>query len=269
MDNLLLDESEIFAAFRLLFTPDTKNYRDILESVQESEIKKAFRKRAMQTHPDRFVSNGAEYQKRCSERFIAVNNAYETLNTYLKSRDKGYALRQPDAGTNGHSGPHQRPPKRPSQPATHSKAQPGDFHTRSFWHKDVPHRHLRFGEFLYYSGAIPWKSLIRALVWQVKQRPRIGEIAQKWRWLDEAQISDILKNRHPGDRIGELLLQHGMISPFQLTVLLWQQKRIQKPIGEYFVQQRLLNERKIQDFLRAQQQHNFVYYSGRPAQPNH
>jgi hypothetical protein len=268
MDNLLFDESEILAALRLLFAPDTKNYKDILESVEESEIKRAFRKRAMQTHPDRFVSSGAEYQKRCSERFIAISNAYEILNAYLKSRDNGFSFRQRDTGANGNSGTRQHPRKRQSPPTAHSKEQPRDFYTHSFWQKDVPRRHLRFGEFLYYSGAIPWKILIRALVWQVKQRPRIGEIAQKWRWLNETQITNLLNNRHPGERLGELLLHHGMISPFQLTVLLWQQKRIQKPIGEYFVQQRLLSEGKIQEFLRRQQKHNFIYYSDRPVQPN-
>lgn len=259
MENSLFTESEIFAALRLLFASDAKSSRDILESVQESEIKKAFRKRAMQTHPDRFACRGTELQKRCSERFIAINNAYEVLNAYLKSRDKGIPFKKPEAGANRHPGTHQPSRKRPTQSTANTKAQSSNFHARSFWQRGVPQRHLRFGEFLYYSGAIPWKSLIRALVWQVNQRPRIGEIAQKWRWLDETQIASLLEKRNPGERLGELLLNHGMISPFQLTVLLWQQKRIQKPIGEYFVEKRLLSERKIQDFLRRQQTHNFVF----------
>jgi hypothetical protein len=262
MENLLLDESEILAALRLLFSSDAKSCRDILESVQESEIKKAFRRRAMQTHPDRFASSGAECQKRCSERFIAINNAYEVLNAYLRSRDKVPTLQQPDPGVNRHPGAPHYTRKPPAPSAAHAGAQSPNFHARSFWQKDVPQRHLRFGEFLYFSGAIPWRSVIRALVWQVQQRPRIGEIAQKWRWLDESQITSLLKNRNPGERLGEILLNHGVISPFQLTVLLWQQKRIQKPIGEYFVEKRLLSERKIQDFLRRQQMHNFSY---RPA----
>lgn len=259
MDNLSFNESEIFAALRLLFAPDTKNCGDMLESVQESEIKKAFRRRAMQTHPDRFASNGTEYQKRSSERFIAVNNAYEVLNAYLKSRDKGFTLKRPEAEANRRQEAHQNLRKRPSRPAAHTKPQSCDSHMQSFWQKDVPRRHLRFGEFLYYSGAIPWKSLIRALVWQMKQRPRIGEIAQRWRWLDESQISCLLESRNPGERIGEVLLNHGMISPFQLTVLLWQQKRIQKPIGEYFVEKRMLSQQKVHDFLRRQQIHNSPY----------
>jgi hypothetical protein len=260
MNNYSFNESEVFAALRLLLASDTNNRGDILESVQESEIKKAFRKKAMQTHPDRFARGGAEQQRRCSERFIAINNAYEVLNAYLKSRDKGFTFKKPEGATNRTPGTHPNFRKRPRESAAHAKAQPRDIHMHSFWQKDVPCRHLRFGEFLYYSGAIPWKSLIRALVWQVQQRPRIGEIAQKWRWLDESQIEGLLKKRSPGERIGELLLKHGLISPFQLTVLLWQQKRIQKPIGEYFVQKRLLSERKIEDLLHRQRIHNFTYY---------
>ena len=266
MDTYSLDETKVLAALRLLFASDRGNCGDILESVQESDVKRAFRKKAMQTHPDRFGATGAEQQKRCSERFIAVNNAYEVLNAYLKSRDKGFAPRQPDATANRQRGAHQSCRKRPNQSSAHAKAQSRDAYTHSFWQKSVPHRHLRFGEFLYYSGAIPWKSLIGALAWQGRQRPRIGEIAQRWRWLDESQITGVLKNRNPGQRIGELLLNHGMISSFQLTVLLWQQQKAQKPIGEYFVQKRLLSEHRVQDFLHRQQVHNFTY---RPDDPAH
>lgn len=236
----------------------------MLQSLHESEIKAAYRKRALQTHPDRFASRGAEYQKRCSERFIAVNNAYETLSSYLKSRERGFDFKPARDPENVYTAPHRKPPPEQYRPSDYFRNRTDEFSSHFYWQKDVPHRHLRFGEFLYYSGVIPWKILIRALVWQVRQRPRIGEIAQRWRWLTEFQIANLLRYRHPGERLGELLLDNKIITPFQLKILLWQQKRLQKPIGEYFLDQRVLSESQIQAFLRRQESHNFKFRANRP-----
>ncbi|MEN6440817.1 MAG: DnaJ domain-containing protein [Syntrophobacter sp.] len=260
MDNLSLNESEIFAAFRLLFTPSSGNLREVLNSMREPEIKSAFRKKALQTHPDRFASFGEEYQRRCSERFIEISNAYETLTKYLKVKDDGVRFQRRASGTNGHSTRYNRP-RQPGHSATNFRDHSRDSFAQPFWKMDLPKRHLRFGEFLYFSGMIPWPSLIRALVWQRKQRPRLGEIAQRWRWLTELEVTALLKQRHPGVRLGELLLQHKIISPFQLSVLLWQQRKIQKPIGQFFVQQEVLSEAEIRNLLRSQLRHNRSFSS--------
>lgn len=262
MENLLLDESEVLAAFKLLFALDMPGSRAILHSVKRSEIKTAYRKRAMQTHPDLFATYGEEYQRRCSERFVAVNNAYELLNNYMELKDKGFHFRQAQPAADRAAAHQQyRGRGRPQANPFHERAREtfGQF----FWNRDVPGRALRFGEFLYYSGMIPWRSLIMALVWQGKQRPRLGEIAQRWRWLTEFQVKSLLMERHPGERIGELLMHNGIISPFQLNLLLWHQRRIQRPIGEYFVRQSLLSEREIQAVLRRQQEHNFRFRTDR------
>ncbi|MCE5333333.1 MAG: DnaJ domain-containing protein [Desulfobacteraceae bacterium] len=250
-----MPESEILAAFQILFPPHAENSREILLSIEQPEIQRAYRKRALQTHPDRFASRGVEYQKMCAERFIQVNNAYELLNNYLKSRDSLKFIKTP-----GFSGIRQEFHKRPNGPS--SPRRPAGFSGQSYWQTEVPRRHLRFGEFLYFSRAIPWRSLIQALVWQNKQRPRLGEIGQRWGWMTEFQIGALLRRKRVGERIGELLLNHGLITPFQLRVLLWQQRKIQRPIGEYFIEQRLLNPQNIADFLRRQQRHNFDFLSG-------
>lgn len=257
MDNILLNEPEVFAALRLLFASDARDCRQVLESVHESEIKRAYRIRALQTHPDRFASHGEAYQRRCSERFIQLNNAYEILNSYLKSRDNEPIIHT--AGVGVKRGPAPEQPFRRERPQARN-----DFRSQnwwgpfgnSFWQKDIPERHLRFGEFLYYSGLIPWNALIRALVWQSRHRPRIGEIAQRWCWLTEFQIKNLLDVRNRGERIGELLLHHQVISPFQLKVLLRQQQKLQQPIGEYFVQHGLLSKGQIQAKLIGQANHN-------------
>jgi len=261
MDNLSLNESEIIDAFRLLFTPRSGDLREILNCMREPEIKSAFRKKALQTHPDRFASYGEEYQRRCSERFIEISNAYETLTKYLKFKDNGVHSQRRAPGTNGTSARYNRP-RQPEYSTVGFRDRPRESSGQPFWKMDLPRRPLRFGEFLYFSGMIPWAGLIRALVWQRKQRPRIGEIAQRWRWLTELEVTNLLSKRHSGMRLGELLLQHQIISPFQLSVLLWQQRKIQKPIGQFFVQQNVLSEAQIRHFLRSQLRHNRTFSPG-------
>jgi curved DNA-binding protein CbpA len=262
VDSILLAESDILAALGLLFATDINSCREMLVSIQESDIKKAYRQKALQTHPDRFPTLGEDLRKLRSERFIEVTNAYETLNTYLKtSRRRLYGLGQrdtdPDRGAqgNGQTRRYQRQSSAKSHPFS------SDFYTSSFWQKNMPGRYLRLAEFLYYSGVITWKVFVKALVWQNKQRPRIGEIAQRWNWLTEMEILRLLRLRRPGQRLGELLLHHEIISPFQLNVLLCQQRKSQRPIGEYFVQQGVLTESQIRDFLFRQKQHNLEYFS--------
>ncbi len=265
MNNILVEESDLFAALGLLFAADLKNCREMLGSLQESDVKKAYRKKALQTHPDRFAALGEVHRKRYSERFIKVNNAYEMLSTYLKqSKSKGFDIREASEAAEADSTPYRRQYRPKYESENPFRERRHNFYTHSFWRKDVPGRRLRFAEFLYYSGIIPWKHFIRALAWQSKQRPRLGEIAQRWRWLTESQILEAVRDRRPGLRIGELLLHHRIISPFQLNVLLWQQRKLQKPIGEYFVQHGLLSAMQIHQGLFRQERHNLVYPPDHP-----
>jgi hypothetical protein len=254
-------ESVIFAAYRVLFPCDMEINGEILRSVELPEIKKAYRRRALDTHPDRFVIVDERLRKDCTERFIEVSEAYETLSRYLTLRDRGFEFRRNDAGGYGRS--RKAGPFEWQRPKTASRFyDPGNEASRfSYWGKGVPPRRLRFGEFLYFSGVIPWSFLIKALIWQRQHRLRIGEIAQRWRWFNESQIIWVLKDRRPGELIGEALLRRRLISPFQLSVLLWQQKKTQKPIGEVFVQQGLLTGEKVWRYLQRQDAHNVRFHS--------
>jgi hypothetical protein len=254
-------ESMIFAAFRVLFPCHMEVSGEILKSVELPEIKKAYRRRALDTHPDRLASSDERLRKDCTERFIEVSEAYETLSWYLTLRDKGFVFKANDAGQyEQHKNDTPFHCQRPKS-ARHFYDRGREAFGGSFWEKDVPLRQLRFGEFLYFSGIIPWSFLIKALVWQRQQRPRIGEIAQRWRWFTESQVLGVLKDRHPGELVGEALLRRRLITSFQLSVLLWQQKKIQKPIGEYFVQQGLLTGKEVWRYLQRQEAHNSGFRS--------
>jgi len=258
-----LDESELIAALALLFSTDKGECGTLLGSIGEPDLRKAYRRKALQTHPDLFMSRGEECRKMCSERFIAVNNAYETLSGYLKSKDAirvGKPARDYGQSAGSSAGYARKAHARPDHSSEKSGAH--SFHgfaTSPFWGRDVPRRPLRFAEFLYYSGVIPWRVWIRALVWQGTHRPRIGEIAKKWRWVTEVQIEDLLRERRPGELLGALFLNNKIVNPFQLNVLLRRQKNLQRPIGEYFVKQGVLKKGNLNTLLTRQLNHNLRY----------
>jgi hypothetical protein len=259
-----LKKSEVLAAFRLLFSTDAMVDPGALESVHQEQVKSAYRKKALSTHPDRFVSHGEDYQRLCSERFIEVSKAYDTLTHYLSLRRTGWQ------GTRKQStkpGPADRPvgaatgPRSSASQGSTDSARERKDSAGSFWRRKVPRRYLRFAEFLYFYRVIPWKSLVSALAWQRQQRPRIGEIAQKWRWVNESQVDTVLRNRRPGERLGEVMVRHGLITQFELQVLLRQQQKYQRPIGLYFVRHGMMTEGDVGRYLHHQRQHNEKYTS--------
>lgn len=265
-----LDQSEILAAFRLLFSPEYFAGMRAVDSLQQDQLKSAYRKMALSTHPDRFASQGEAVQRVHAERFIQVSRAYEILSRYVALRQAGGRWTVNDSTGAEHAG--RRPAKaasraRSTSTSVRGEKQPGAS-TGSFWQRGLPRRYLRFGEFLYFSRVITWRSLVDALVWQRRQRPRIGEIARKWRWVNDSQVDAAVRDRRPGERIGEVLLRHGLVTPLGLGALLRQQQKIQKPIGLYFVRHGGMSEHEVGRHLYHQRRHNVQFASAFAASPH-
>ncbi len=101
--------------------------------------------------------------------------------------------------------------------------------------------------------------MISAITWQKKCRQKLGKIAQRWGWISEDDIAILLQERMKGERIGEMLLRHNIITPFQLRILLYRQKRNQKPLGTYLVSEKLLTEAEVERHIQYLHAHNSKY----------
>ena len=83
-------EEDLYRSCRIIFGRDLKVSSDFLQYLQLSGIKKAYRKKAMEFHPDRGFCQSLTLQQCMANQFIDVHQAYEKLVAYLESRDKGF-----------------------------------------------------------------------------------------------------------------------------------------------------------------------------------
>lgn len=196
------------------------------------EVREAFRRRALDTHPDRAVALGRNEASLAKE-FRNLLEAYKVL-----AREQGTPKGQhPDV----------RPP-----PVKNSKDH--------LHHGTLPRRPLRFAEFLYYSGRVSWRNLVEAVAWQRRQRPAIGRIAVEWGHLSDDEVREILAHRRregpTSEPFGECAKRLGFISGVQLLALLGRQRRLQRRIGQFFVEAGLLREGEVLSFDEDLNRHN-------------
>ena len=280
---VMIAEHELFNACRVLFGTDMQVSRNFLEYLQLSGIKTAYRKKALETHPDMLVGQ----QRKSGDLFHMVQQAYENLTGYLDARERGFKFRtmptrpvrtaqrrQPSprpkpqnpyrAGSSSHQA-HQKPSARHTswqqqrnnfRSQTHQTG--GMKHSRVFngYCGPVPTRKLLFGHYLYYSGITNWQTIIKALVWQRTRRPRLGELGRKFGWLSSQDILTILKSRNFSTSFGESAVHLGMLTEPQRRLLVFHQQRLQKKFGEYFIQNNLLTPTQLSQLVRQFRSHN-------------
>ncbi|SMC18967.1 DnaJ domain [Desulfacinum hydrothermale DSM 13146] len=263
---LISSREEILRACSELFGPHVRGDLGFLSRIDAAAVKKAFRHRALATHPDRIRQISGTADPSAHDAFLRVKEAYDLLDRLLAQHGPGAISRVlVQSRRCAHPTPRRRPRRSPSPPTAprqrtrRATAGPG------FTSFRMPQRPLRFGEFLYFRRVITWHQLIEALVWQRRQRPRLGEIASRWRWISQEELEAYLRGKAPGDRIGQVLVRHGLITPFQLRVLLYQQRRLQRPIGHFFVDAGLLSPHVLDQLLRHQAVHNRKTLQRKPA----
>jgi len=198
------------------------------------EVREAFRKRALETHPDRSAALGRSESSLAGE-FRQLFEAYQVLSRSEVARA----------------------PRRPPEPRP--AREPKDHVLRG----QLPRRTLLFAEFLYYSGRVSWRNLVEAVAWQRRQRPAIGRIAVEWGHLSEQEVREILERRRRegsgAEPFGEYARRQGFLTSAQLLALLGRQRRLQRRIGEFFVEAGLLREGEIPELDHDLTRHNSRY----------
>lgn len=250
---------DILKACRILFGQEIELSVDFLYYMQSSGIKSAYRKRALETHPDvaaREEGDFSDERAQEDEPFIETHWAYERLIEFIGMRDSRHARRhQPMRvpGTVVQPGRHRikRRPRRSASGRPWTEG-PGGHYFRG----QMPRRQLMLGEYLFYGGHVSWEALIKAIVWQRRQRPRFGDMAVRWGWLKEGHIEEGFRNRRLGEQIGQSLSRLGLLSDSQLGALVIKQRGLQRPIGEFFVLKGYLEAHRLNELLECHRKHN-------------
>lgn len=226
-------ERELCGACRVIFGPEVDINRDFLFYVAPSGVKSAYRRRALAIHPDRAFGQDDAARRTYTELFVRTNLAYERLMDFLRERDDYVPASRPpsDAGR--------------GEKAEGVKPRP-----------IFPRRRLLLGEFLLYSGAVPWEALARALAWQRRQRPRFGELAVSWDWLTGEEVELVILKKRRGERIGEAAVRLGLLEHFQAKVLSAYQRSRQRQLGAYFVENGYLSDARLEGLISEFMRHN-------------
>ena len=266
-------------------------------SYDEDSLKKAYRGKVKTSHPDLAMSLGKDpvlmklqFQELNDafhlllEKIRQDNNDY-TKHVYRKSRPGAYKptsqnTRKQHARSeytrNRYSGAEHAEKKRsgnyqkkkdPRTKKTHSqytnyssrpKARAASSAEGPKYYKGpMPGRILRFAEYLYYAGEISWEDLVHALVWQYRNRPKLGELAEETGALDQNDILFIIKNRHFTEMFGEAAIRLGKLDRKSVDKLVRQQKLMGLPIGRFFLENKIFSEEQLCRKLTRYRRHNF------------
>ncbi len=248
----------------LLFGSEIFNYVDFLRGLSPIELKTAYRKKAFETHPDRAHTLGMN-RDTMDDRFKKVITAYERLSSVVQGgilhilRDE-VPKKENAPGTNRYTQTRQKSTSgfsytgnvRNSKHTQMARKSPSE----RFYSGNVPKRELLIGQFLYYSGLISWKTLFDAVYWQRKRRPVIGKIALDWGILSPDDIKRILTERNYKEQFGEYALRNGFITNFEHLAIVGRQRKLQPPIGEYFIKQGILAHTELKRMIESLKTHN-------------
>jgi curved DNA-binding protein CbpA len=237
-------ETALLNACRTLFGKEINLSHEFLDYLQPSGAKTAFRNQAKAHHPDAHASSSSHVRQQQTERFREIRQAYDLLMEYLEKRPhlRASSFRRKPAQTTSY-----RSRSTPRQ-STQQRPQPKPV--------SVPSIPLEFGMYSFYQGKVTYQQLIEALVWQRRQRPTLGSIAQKWGWLSENKVAQILGYRGQTVRFGKKAIELGYLKPHQVEALLHYQRTLQKRIGQYFVEKGLLTEEETNQIFQHLTKHN-------------
>lgn len=223
------------------------------------DIKKEYRKKAMLFHPDRSELLG-ESRGLLEEKFKQINHAYGILKSEFQ--DKYFILRLKSVPRSVSAHKQESPVKDTRNGFGRSEAPAQKNSGKEYFYSSsaLPKRPLRLGEYLFCRRVISWETLINAIAWQYRHRPRLGEIALDLNYLNHRDVQEILKKKSTNEPFGQAAVRLGFISDYRRFVLLGRQRRYGLPLGQFFLDLRILTEAELDRFVQENRLHNIRYY---------
>lgn len=203
-----------------------------LGNLDNAILKTAFRQRSMHFHPDRSRQLQISEEVLDSQ-FKRLHGAYRLLNR-LNNNDESLRIDM----------------------ATQSSVKTEKTGRHPYYRGSMPQMPLRFAQYLYYAGIINWDTLIDALIWQTRVRPKIGDIGREYQFLDHENIIDIIKNGGRNELFGDTAIRMGLLNRFKLNVLVGKQHNMNLPIGRYFVEKNVLSRGQVRVLVERVKIHN-------------
>jgi len=231
-ERLKLDE-----ACKILFGPSFNYTEETVNYLQLSGIKTAFRERAKTSHPDLAKAFGVN-EADLNVKFKKLTEAYNILINTLSDKSDLNIPEEKKQGKENFNNPGFKSYK--------------DF----LYAGKMPRRKLRFAEYLYYKKIISWKCLIDALVWQYKNRPRIGQICRAEKFLNDEEIFHILRLTSPAEKFGDAAVRNGFIKHSQLYFALKKQANYNLKVGDFFLKFDVLTEDALLSYLEQHKEFN-------------
>lgn len=222
-------------------------------------LKTSFRRQAHRLHPDKALTIGLSEQALAC-RFRELKQAYDYLLALIEAPKTASSILAPSPGR---AAPAAAPSERSAAAgkATQASAEAAtNASTGGAPHVlrppgTIPKRRLRFAQYLYYAHVIDWDTLFRAVRWQHRTRPCLGEIAKEIGLLSARDVIHILRHKRIEERFGEAALRLGRLDHVRLLTILGYQHRLDRPIGRYFVEHKLLTRAELNAWL----QHNWAH----------
>ena len=233
-----ISRQQLNEAFSTLFGHE--NCTEQLPSLNSSSLNAAFRKKAFHLHPDRARAQGLP-KSTLTHRFNQLQNAHQLLTTYADSKPLFEV------------GP-QSPPAAGSSRRHQSRA------SREWYNGNMPQRRMQLVEYLAQTQRISWFAQSRSISWQRGQRPKVGQLAVELGYLDRDQLIALMQKRNEQKSWKEPLVsfahRNGYFDGLAKMAILGKQKKMQRPIGEYFTDRKILTEEQINQALRELSIHN-------------
>jgi hypothetical protein len=107
-------------------------------------------------------------------------------------------------------------------------------------------KRFMLGRHLLRTGRITLRQLVEAVLWQRAQRPRVGELAIEWGLMTKAEVFFVLREKTVDEMFCDVAVRLGFLTPFQRLAILARQRRLQLPIGRYFVDRGILEADEVE-----------------------